>query len=201
MKNISYVINGIFAIAIIILFVLFFTVKNTSCGAAQLSFEKNDSTATLPIAYVNVDSIVLNYNFAKDANDRLMKKINNAQSTLTQKQRQIETEQKEFNKKLQQNAFLSEERAKQEYERIGKLATDYQALEQRLNDEIAREQQQMTGQITDSIRSCIERYNKVANYELIFLNNGHDNIITARDNYDITTNILSILNSRYTPNK
>jgi len=201
MKNISFVINGILVIAVIILFVLFFTMKNTSDGAAPLSFEKNDSIATLPIAYVNVDSVLLNYNFAKDANDRLMKKINSAQSTLTQKQRQIESEQNEFNRKLQQNAFLSEERAQQEYARIGKLATDYQALEQRLNEEIAREQQQMTSQITDSIRSCIDKYNKIVNYELIFLNNGHDNIITARDNYDITTNILSILNSRYTSSK
>lgn len=201
MKNISYVINGVLAIAIIILFVLFFTMKNTSAGVTPLSFEKSDSTATLPIAYVNVDSVLLNYSFAKDANDRLMKKINSAQSTLAQKQRQIESEQNEFNRKLQQNAFLSEERAQQEYARIGKLATDYQSLEQRLNEEIGREQNQMTGQITDSIRSCIEEYNKVANYELIFLNNGHDNIITAKDNYDITTNILSILNGRYTPSK
>lgn len=201
MKNLPYVINGILAVAIIVLFVLFFTSnKNCSTDAGKLSFE-NDSTVFLPVAYVNVDSLLLNYNFAKEANENLMKKVNSTENTLAKKRREIENEQAEFQRKVQKNVFLTEEKMQQEYNRISKLATDFQNTAQRMSGELDSEQQQMTMQISDSIRTCIEQYNKTANYQMIFLNNGHDNIIVSKDKYDITNNILTILNSRHADSK
>lgn len=201
MKNISYIINGVLAVAIIVLFVLFFTSKNSSQQGQAVTFTNSDSTSFLPVAYVNVDSVLLNYNFAKDANERLMKKLSSTENSLAEKKRKLDIEQQEFSRKLQQNIFISEDRAQQEYNRINKLAADFETMAQRLQNEIATEQMQMTNQISDSIRSCIERYNKDVNYDIIFLNNGHDNIIIAKDKYDITNIILAKLNERYTPKK
>lgn len=201
MKNISYIINGVLAAAIIVLFILFFNSKNNAQQGQTLAFSNSDSTSVLPVAYVNVDSVLLNYNFAKDANDRLMKKLSSTQNTLAQKKRELEAEGQEFNRKLQQNVFISEDRAQQEHTRINKLAAEFEAMAQRLENELATEQLQMTNQITDSIRSCIERYNKDVNYDIIFLNNGHDNIIVSKDKYDITKVIITKLNERYIQKK
>lgn len=201
MKNISYIINGVLAAAVIVLFVLFFTSNKSTQQGQALAFSKNDSTSILPVAYVNVDSLLVNYNFAKDANERLMKKLSSTQNSLATKKRSLDTEQQEFQRKLQQNVFISEERAQQEYARIQKLTAEFEAMAQRLENELGTEQLQMTNQISDSIRSCIERYNDEVNYEIIFLNNGHDNIIVSKEKYDITQVILTKLNERYIPKK
>ena len=70
MKN-NYVISGILAAALILLYILHFTSKPSSDGEQiKIKYAPGDSI-TLPIAYVNVDSLLMNYNFAKDLNEAL----------------------------------------------------------------------------------------------------------------------------------
>ena len=78
MKNATfYIVSGVLTVAIIILYILHFTSKSPENGAAgnDLSGLLNDSSITLPIAYVNVDSLLINYNFAKDLNESLLRKV------------------------------------------------------------------------------------------------------------------------------
>jgi len=201
MKNISYVVNGVLAVAVIILFILHFTSGGKNqVDSASLKFE-NDSTVTLPIAYVNVDSLLTNYNYAKDIRDLLLNKSESSKASLTQKQKNLNAEQQEFQRKYQNNAFLSQERAEQEYQRIQKLALDFEQTANRLDNELAMEQMKYNGQLADSVRICIKEYNRTANYHIVFSNTGLDNILYAKDNYDITNQILNILNNRYVPSK
>ena len=67
MKNINYVINGVLAVAVIILFVMQFSGKKESTVTPAFTTE-GDSTNLLPVAYVNVDSLLSNYNYSKDLN-------------------------------------------------------------------------------------------------------------------------------------
>lgn len=201
MKNVSYIINGILAVAIIVLFILFFSSNkksSTEDSPSPIKFAEGDS-ASLPIAYINVDSIYLNYNFAKDANDALMKKYNSSTATLSQKQRQLQAEYADFQKKAQNNAFISQERAQQESLRIQKLEAELQALTQKYQEDYVREQQKMNSQMADSVRLCLKEFNKTANYQIIFSNAGLDNVLLAKDKYDITAKVISLLNSRYKP--
>lgn len=200
MKNISYVINGVLAIAIIVLFILFFTSKSEiTKDEAVLKHQSSDSLPTLPVAYVNVDSLLHNYNFAKDMTDLLMRKFNTSNNTMTQKQKHFEKEYAEFQRKLRNNAFISEERAQEEAERLGKLERELQQMGQRMQNDLAAEQQKVNGQISDSVSTCLKIYNEKAKYELIFSNTSLDNILIARDAYDITAEVLVMLNNRYKP--
>lgn len=202
MKNISYLINGVLAVAIIVLFILFFTSKNGgSSDAPSLTVGGGDSVALLPVAYVNIDSLLIEYNFAKDENDKLMRKMESSNATVNQKRRQLEQEAADFYKKIQNNAFLNEQRAQQEQQRIQKLESDLQQLMQRMNNDIGLEQQRVNEQIADSVRTGIEKYNATANYQIIYSNSGLNNILLAKDGYDITKDVLKLLNSRYTSEK
>lgn len=196
MKNLSYVINGILAVAIIILFILFFTSKNESVDSMSVKFE-NDTTITLPLAYVNIDSVLTNYNYAKEASDELMKKSESSRASLNQKQKQIENEYREFQRKLQNNAFLTQERAQQEQNRIQKLAADLEQTAARMDNELAMDQMKINSQLADSVRLCIKEFNKTANYHIIFSNSGLDNILYAKEKYDITDEVTSLLNKRH----
>lgn len=196
MKSILYVINGVLVVAVIILFVLFFTSDKKAEQPTTLSFD-TDSTLTLPIAYVDVDSLLSKYNYAIEISNLLVSKSESSKATISQKQRNLENEQREFQRKMQNNAFLTQERAEQEYKRIQNLAQDLENTAARLEQELAMEQMKYNNQLADSVRVCIKEYNKTANYQVIFSNSRMDNILLARDAYDITDQILNVLNSRY----
>lgn len=197
MKNVSYVINGVLAVAIIILFVLFFTSKNNCGNTVTTGSSNSDSTATLPIAYVNVDSLLAKYEFAKTESERLLNKFKSSQGTLAQKQRQLQSEYADFQDKIQKNIFLSQERAQQEAQRIQKLEADLQQMGQRIEGELAQEEMKINVQIADSVRLYLKEFNKKANFQVIFSNNRMDNILIANEKYDVTNQVLEGLNSRY----
>ena len=73
---------------------------------------------------------LINYNFAKDLNEALMRKEESSRATLNQKEAQLNAAAQEFQRKLQNNAFLSQERAEQEQQRILKMQQEYQQMAQ-----------------------------------------------------------------------
>ncbi|MDR2956156.1 MAG: OmpH family outer membrane protein [Prevotella sp.] len=201
MKNISYIINGVLAVAIIILFILFFTSSNgRSDEPKTVKFSEGDSTNVLPIAYVTVDSLLKNYNLFKDLNDELMKDQSTIESTVAQKRQQLQNEANEFNRKLQNNAFLSQDRAEQEATRIRNLEASTQNSIAKMQNDYLEKQARMNAQIFDSIHVNLDNYNKKANYEIIFINTQLDNILVAKKPYDITSAIISQMNNRYKAN-
>ncbi len=154
---------------------------------------------TLPIAYVNIDSLLLNYNYAKDLNEALLRKQENSRVSINQKGKALEREVTDFQKKIQNNAFLSEQRAQQEATRLQKQESELNELSQRLNNELMLEQQKMNALLNDSIQSFLKIYNAEKKYEVIFSNTMGDNILIAQPKYDITNEVVEELNKRYLP--
>ncbi len=201
MKNTySYVIGGIIAVAVVVLYILFFT-SRTSINSEKngVVFNFSDSTVTLPIAYVNIDSLLSNYNFAKDLNEALIRKEESSRATLNQKQREMQTAAQEFERKRQNNAFLSQDRAQQEYDRIMRMQQEYEQTANRLSQEFALEQQKLNFQMEDTIKVRLEEFNKNKKYEIIFSNRGTGTILYSDKKYDITKEVIDFLNKKYGP--
>ncbi|MCX6307330.1 MAG: hypothetical protein NTY32_00395 [Bacteroidia bacterium] len=119
MKHINSIVNIVLAIGLIVLYILHFTGANS--GKSSQRAAGSDSTALaaqLPIAYINVDSLLLNYNYSKDLNEVLIRKRENAQATLTEKARKLDGEMKEFQRKRENNAFLSEQSFKSQQQAL-----------------------------------------------------------------------------------
>ena len=198
-NNVLMVINAVLVIAVIILFVLVFRGNNCEHPKGEI-FKMNDSLSVsfpLSLAYVNIDSLLMNYQFAKDANENLMKKQENARSRYTSQARQLQNEVNEFNRKLENQAFLSRERAEREGERLMQKEQELQALEARLAQELFAEQQRISEQLHDTITNFLAEYNEIKKYEIIFSNTGHENILLANERYDITREVIDELNRRF----
>lgn len=197
MKNISLIVNAVLGVAVIVLFILVLgSKKNSSVPGIQFG---GDSTLTvkLPIAYVNVDSLLLNYQFAKESNETLMKKQEDSRLDLNVQARQLQNEMAEFQRKLENNAFLSRERAEQEQNRLMRKEQDLQQLNAKLSQELMEVQQKISEQLRDTINAFLKEYNKDKRYEMILSNTGSDNILLANDGYDITQEVIELLNERY----
>ena len=194
MKTFTLAIRTVAVIAVSLLMV--------QCGNKQnASNQPSNSTASsaalegkLPIAYINVDSLLSKYNYAKDLNEKMINKQENARASINEKARQLKKEQDDFQRKYQNNAFLSPERAQQEYQRLEKKAADLQEYAQRLDNENMLEQQKMLMQMNDSINTFIKEYNQGKKYEAIF-NNASTLYINPA--YDITNEVVELLNKRY----
>ena len=198
MKNINYIINGVLALAVVILFVLQFTGKKESGVTRTFTAEENAS-GLLPIAYVNVDSLLLNYNYSKDLNEIIIKKQENSRASVNQKLRALQVEMQDFQRKVENNAFLTRERAEQEQNRLVKKQQELQDFDSRLAQELVAEQQRLNEQLRDTLVSQLKVYNKDKGYQVILSNTMGDNILLAGDSYDITREVIEYLNKNYAP--
>lgn len=198
MKNINYIINGILALAVVILFVMQLS-GNKGAGAANPATPEEGTaiSGTLPIAYVNVDSLLENYNYAKDLNEIILKKAESSRASVNQKAASLQKEMEEFQRKISNNAFLTQERAEQEQQRLLNKRQELQDLDNRLSQELMSEQQKLNEQLRDSIVSQLKIFNKNKNFQVILSNTGGDNILLANDSYDITAELLEYLNKNY----
>ena len=191
MKNINYVINGVLAVAVIILFVMQFSSKKESTVAPAFTTE-GDSTNLLPVAYVNVDSLLSNYNYSKDLNERILK---------TQRSNALRTELNDFQRKYEANAFLTTERAQQEGNRLQKKQEELQNYAAKKEQELAAKQMELNGQLRDTIVAQLTTFNQTKGYQIIFSNTMGDNILLSNPAYDITAEFLEVLNKNYSSGK
>lgn len=196
-SNLSLALNAVLLLAVIILFFLVLG-KNGQCTDQTEAKQVGSSNlSSLPMAYVNIDSLLLNYTFAKQANEALTKKQEDSRLTINSRQRELQGEMIEFQKKLENNAFLSRERAEQEQARLQKKQQDLQMMADRLSQQIIDQQQKMSEQLRDTINSFMKQYNKDGKYQLILSNTSNDNVLYAGKKYDITSEVVKKLNERY----
>ena len=197
-----YIISGVFAVALLVLYILHFTASRpTSRDAhwANFSTMQSDTTVTLPIAFVHVDSLLMNYYLAQEMNEKILRKEEGIRATLTQRMRNINNAIAEFERRIQTNAFLTEERARTEAQRIQRMQEEAQQLEERLVGEFNMEQMRLTMQLEDTIRARMAEFNDIRGFEIIFSNRGTGTILHAQEKYNITQEVTHFLNSRHVP--
>jgi outer membrane protein len=154
------------------------------------------STEGMKIAYVEVDSLMTQFEFAKEKSAELEKKSLNARNTLTQKGNQLQAAANNFQQKLQNNGFTSREQAESVQAALQRQQNDLAALQARLENELANETQKFNVALRDSLNHFLEIYNKDKQYDMILAKSG-DNILMANAKLDITKDVINGLNKRY----
>ena len=157
-----------------------------------------NSASGVKIAYVEVDSLMTQYDFAKDYSVTLQKKSNNARNTLTQKGNALQAAVNNFQQKLNNNGFTSREQAASQQAAIERQQRDLQDLQARLENELASETAKFNEALRDSLQNFLKAYNKDKQYDLI-LSKAGDNILMANKKFDITNDVINGLNKRYKP--
>lgn len=197
MKKVQIIVEAVLVIAVAALFVLHFTGK--SCGKQSSEAAATVAEGNLPIAFINLDSLLANYTLAQECGEQLMRKQEDARLKLNTKMRTFQNEYADFQRKLENNAFLSRERAESEANRLQRKQEELQALEEQLTQDILAENQALNIRLADSLTNYLNEYNADGKFHLILSNQGRDNVLTAVDGYDITDEIIDALNARYTP--
>ena len=156
----------------------------------------NNQTETIKIAYVEVDSLMTQYDFAKEYSMTLKKMSDNARNTLTQKGNVLQTEVNSFQQKLNNNGFTSREQAVSQQAAIERQQRDLQELQARLENEFANEIAKFNEALRDSLQSYLKEYNKSHQFSMILTKQG-DNILMADKQFNITSDVINDMNKLY----
>jgi outer membrane protein len=198
MKKASLILNIVLTVGLVTLYVLFFTnkqpVSDKMSGSAKEIVAFNGEV--LPIAYVNLDSLLLKYEFAKRENEKLMNKQESSRLKLTQEGKKFEADYMDFQRKVENNVYATRERAESEAARLARKQEELQGLELKLSEELMLEQEKINLQLRDSVNTALALFNQDRNYQLILSNTMNDNILIANESFDITNEFVDLLNSR-----
>lgn len=154
-----------------------------------------DSLAS--IAIVNTDSLLSKYEYAQKVSESLNDKAENSRANYNEKLRIFNQELSEFQRKVQNNGFLSMERAQSEQNRLQNEERKLQALNQQLTQELMQEQARLTTELRDTVSNFLGEYAK-GRYKLILNNNmANDLVLYSVPAMDITDLVVEALNARY----
>ena len=192
MNKLQIALNVVLVAAVAALFVIYFTCNKSQTPATAVE----TNTEVMPIAYLNIDSLLVNYVFAQDASERLMKKQEDARLKLNSKARTLQSEMADFQRKLENNAFLSRERAEKEQQRLLNKQQELQELEAKLTEEIMLENQKLNMQLADTVTNFLQEFNADGRYHVILSNSAKENVLMAAEQYDITSQVIEALNAR-----
>jgi len=191
MKN-STVVNITLALAVLGLYVIHFT--GGEKGQSAQSAKAKGSNSSLSIAYVKMDSMLYTYELAKKLNIEFTDKKEVFRKEYTDKRIRFERDAASFQEKVQRGGFLTEERAKQEQERLVGAQQEIQKLDYELTQKLSEMQNQINQQIVDSISSYIKSYNALKKYDIIL---NSSSMLEGSAQYNITKDVTQGLNDRY----
>lgn len=195
MKNTSLIINVILAVAVIALFVI---VLSDRKGSQQGSDNVNGSAAAeMGIVFVNTDSLIIKYDLARELSEELIRKEESSRTDFNERVRVFEQDMMEFQRKLQNNGFLSLDRAQSEERRLRQKEQELQALNARLTNDLMDAQNTMNQQLRDTITNFLKDYCKEKSYSMVLSNTMGDNLLYADSVFDVTDDVVAKLNERY----
>lgn len=151
---------------------------------------------TTSIAYVNMDSLVDNYDMYNDLSTQLMAKQNQLEQELQTKQKSLERKAMDLENQYKKN-LITPTRAQEVQQN---LQVEQQRMLQWRDQkmmELSDDQAKITRMVYDSIKACVNDYNAQKKYSFIISNSMGGVLLYGDKEADITSDILSALNSRY----
>ncbi len=163
-----------------------------------------DSIAPAPtgaIVYIQMDSLVNQYDMFNDLTSELESKAQLIQEDLEKKGRAFESEAKDFETKVTKG-LLTRTQAEQQQQRLLEKQQSLNALSQQKQMEMAEEEAVLYRKVMDGIKTYLNNYNQTKGYALIITTSGATNtVIVGNPSLDITNDVLKGLNEEYVKSK
>ena len=191
MKN-STIVNIILALAVAGLYIIYFT--GNKKDNSTMSDNNKGTGKPLSIAYVKMDSMLFTYELAKKLNTEFSEKQEAFRREYTEKRIKFDRDAATFQEKVQRGGFLTEDRARQEQERLLGLQEEIKKLDGELSQKLSEMKEKINQQIVDSIASFLKSYNEAKKYDIII---NSASMLEGSPQYNITKEVTQGLNNRY----
>lgn len=197
MKNTSLVLIVILFIAVAGIYILHFS-GNKLIGSEKDDTNEVGASSELRIAYIKVDSLVVNYDFAQEMQESFAKQQESYTKEYGEKRNRFESQAAAFQEKVQRGGFLTQESAMNERNRLMGEEQQITKLDQELSTKLAQIQADNNKQLLDSLLTYLKVFNKEKKYSYI-LNSAE--ILIGDETHNITKEILVNMNARFSKAK
>lgn len=174
--------------------------KNANASTTTTSSSSSSSNEG-DIAYINIDSLTVYYDFYVEVKERSEKNQIDARRQFEQQEIQLQSEAESFQKRASQG-LLSENAAKKEQQ---DLQTKYQMLERQKaskSEALILQNEKDMDKIFSNIETVLEEYKEEKGYKVVLgTQKGAATILYADKNLDITKPVLERLNAKYKAEK
>ena len=194
MKNLSIGLNVLLLIAVIVLYILHFSGNGKSTSNQGGTATVN---ADAKIVYINMDTLLNNYTQSRELNEAFLKKLEANRTEVNIKVKNFDREAAEFRNKVENNGFMTRERAEQAQMDLMIKQQNLQKLQQEMTENAQREQMEINRKLYDAITNFLTEYNKAKGFQLILSTTLGGNVLFAQEGFDITNEVVSQLNEQY----
>ncbi len=157
---------------------------------------------SLPIAFIQADSLYNNYQLQIDLTQDLVQKKAQAEDQVNKQMAAFQKEYQDFMQKVQTNSFIGgQSRQESEARRLQQKQTTIEQHANALQQDLALLQSQAFDRVNDSIQAVLKEYNKDKNFEVIYSSVPNTTVFYVKEKYDITQDVLDLLNKRYAAGK
>jgi outer membrane protein len=190
-NNTSLIWNIVLSLAVAVLFFLHFSGKPSADSG---SVADGNVVAGRKTVYVQVDSLLKNYEFFKDTRKELENKNFQLENELNTKGRSLQNEVAFFQQKAQ---TMTPEQARSTEAQLMKKQQDLMAYRDQSAQALGQEEAKKNEELYKNIRSYIDKYNKENGYEFVLGYSLGGGILFANPSLDVTQKILDGLNKEY----
>ena len=189
--NISLALNALLLIAVIYLFTQLPGSKST-----QEATNTGASTEISGIVYLNADSLLSNYTYFRQKMEDLQARESAASQQIGQQMAALENEFKAVQKKIQQG-LLSPSQIAGEEQRLGRKQQQLLAEQEQMSQVLMVETQQLNAEFQDELIELMDNLRAEKGYDYILQYGQGSGVLSAKGSYDITNDVLEILNKRH----
>ncbi|RCR69268.1 OmpH family outer membrane protein [Larkinella punicea] len=191
MKNASLVLNAVLAVAVAVLYYLHFSDKTTT---EPVSAGTTKSAPVRKTVYVNVDSLLTNYEYFKDTRKVLESKRFQLDNELNNKGRSLQNEVAFFQQRAQ---TMTMEQGRATEAALQKKQQDLVAYRDRVVQQLAEEEQKKNEELYNQIHDYLKKVNKQNQYDFVMGYSRGGGILFADTTLDATKSIIGGLNKEY----
>lgn len=156
----------------------------------------NSETSGNTLAYVEVDSLLTQYEFCIKEKAALEAKSKQYEAQINAKMSQFQKASVDFQQKVQSGAFTSQAQGEAAQQRLIRLQQEGAKLQQDVQQRMLKAQEKFNKTLRDSVQSFLKDYNREKHYDMIISKQG-DNVLYANDKLDITKEVVDGLNKRF----
>ncbi len=191
MKNLSLILNVVLLVAVIILYVLYFS-GNARVEATTSA--SDTSVFNLKVAYIHSDSVLKYYDYLKINRDQLEAKTKKMDDDLQRRSDGLREEIAAYQRNVS-TMTLGQVRAVEED--LGKKQQNLQMYQQRLQQELMQEEAKLNRDLYDRITGFLKKYGEEKGLQVVFKFDPTSDMLYGGATLDITQDVIAGLNEAY----
>ncbi len=173
----------------------------TTANASTATTSSSSSSNNGDIAYINIDSLTIYYDFYVEIKERSERNQLDARRQFEQSEIQLQSEAESFQKRYQQG-LLSENAAKKEQQDIQAKAQMLDRQKASKSEALMAQNEKDMDKIFANIEDVLQKYKEEKGYKVVLgTQKGASTILYADKNLDITKPVLELLNQKYKSEK